>query len=300
MKKMIVVGIVIMMFGMAEIVFAGGITGGTTRNTTNRQRQQAQQRMDNQQCKDPGVSQETLNMGKKILNKVYPVTETMERLIRGMKWAADKQRDGGGVPPTGSTVKGNPELVGIKSSNFYNETKRYVESGALFRAMWNNLNKVIGVKDICPGGFLVAVDFNRGGRQYYEIRSFEFPLPEEVISKIEEVNNTYWNVRTIRDNNLQSLGFITVNQLRKHGRRGRDFRTGALYKWDLWKFSYKRNSGYWFLAIDIASKIYIPSADFQEKFLREETIEFLKDTQRFSGSEHKAIMYKKIPDTWKK
>lgn len=85
--------------------FAGGITGGTTLNTTQRQRSEAQRRMDNQQCKDPGISQGTLDIGKKVVTTKVPLLGITDVLVDGMIWSAEKQRKLGGVPPTGSTVK---------------------------------------------------------------------------------------------------------------------------------------------------------------------------------------------------
>jgi len=87
----------------SSITFAGGITGGTTKNTTKKQSYQTSG--NNQQCRKNSISPGVFKLGKKITNKFFPITGTSEKLIKGMKWSADKQRELGGVPPTGSTVK---------------------------------------------------------------------------------------------------------------------------------------------------------------------------------------------------
>ncbi len=104
MKKNVKVTAVmtVAMLVLSANCFAWTITGGTAKNTNERQQQQTNR---NDKQWKPQVSQETLNAGKVVVNKLFPITGTAEDLLDGMEWAADRQREIGGVPPTGSTVK---------------------------------------------------------------------------------------------------------------------------------------------------------------------------------------------------
>jgi uncharacterized protein (TIGR03067 family) len=179
-------------------------------------------------------------------------------------------------------------------SLFHKEVKEYVNSGAIFRSIWSNVEKVVWIKDICPGGFLVAVDYHSGGgRFFYEIRSFEFTLPNEVVSLIESKGNTYWNAETIRRNGIKSLGLIMATGYTKV-RPWNKFKTGGIFENEKWKFPYKKNSGYSFVAEDIATKIYSPSSNLQKKYLGDQEIEFLKNPQFLFETNHRAATLKKI------
>ena len=126
-------------------------------------------------------------------------------------------------------------------SEFYDEAEKYVKSGSLFKSQWSNFVRVSWMKEIAPGAFFALVDFRGGGRQSYEIRSFEFPLNKEVVSKIREVGGTTWSAETIERNGFQSLGLIIASKLSDDGRNRIIFQRGAYYtKNEGWKFSYKK------------------------------------------------------------
>mgnify|MGYP001258924494 CR=1 FL=1 len=107
--KSIVFAIVFSAFVAATVSWAGGITGGTTRNTTDRQHEQTSgTKQHTGGYKTPSWASK---IGKKVMNAKAPVTAVTEKLIKGMKWSADKQRNLGGVPPTGDTVRANNERI---------------------------------------------------------------------------------------------------------------------------------------------------------------------------------------------
>ena len=189
----------------------------------------------------------------------------------------------------------------FKTSLFHEKVRVYVESGSLFRMQWNNFDQVVWMKEVAPGAFFAFVKFNRGGGSYfYEIRSFEFPLSKEVVSKIREVGGTYWSAETIKKNGFQSLGLIIANRLNEDGRNRSILRAGAYYnKNEEWKFSYKKMSGYWLAADEIAKMIYGPSPYLQKKYLDEEEMKYLKDPEKMWQRDYRATMYKKIQEMYR-
>jgi len=100
-----------LIFTMTMVLFAstpvlsGGITGSTTRNTSESQQKDFQNRMNNQQCRDSGVPQWMLDKARDKISGSNLILKGTDKALRGMEWSADQQRKLGGVPPTGSTVK---------------------------------------------------------------------------------------------------------------------------------------------------------------------------------------------------
>lgn len=96
----------VVVFGFSCVAFGGGITGGTTRDTTKQQREMTQDRMDTRQQRE-GVSEDkALGWVEKLGNYVYPgMGTTTEKLLKGARWTGEKQREAGGVTGTGSTAK---------------------------------------------------------------------------------------------------------------------------------------------------------------------------------------------------
>ena len=175
-------------------------------------------------------------------------------------------------------------------SKFYDEAEKYVKSGGPFWSMYSNFDKIVWIKKIAPGSFFVNVEFKRGGgKRYYEVRSFEFPLPDEVVSKIGEVGGTYWDAKTIKKNSFKSVGVIYLTELRGDGRGGSFTRGGYLVE-DSWTFSRKKISGYGHVAETVAKAIYAQFPYF-EKFIGDEEIAFLKNPSKLSQRKHRKLMY---------
>ena len=99
--------IVVFVGAFGHSVFAGGITGGTSIDTTERQRQHTEKEVSSRHT-DQGVSRNTqraIDVGYKVVTEVFPVVGNAEKLLKVGKWAGEQQRKGGGVTATGSTVK---------------------------------------------------------------------------------------------------------------------------------------------------------------------------------------------------
>ena len=187
------------------------------------------------------------------------------------------------------------EYTNRDKSPYHDAVEEYVKTGRLFRSVWSNVGEISFMKETCPGGFLIAVNFTRGGgTKYYEIRSFEFPLTDEVVSKIRKEGGTYWDADTIESNGFKSVGLIYIIELRKGGRKGNAHKRGGFLKNGEWEFAHKPNSGYGYVAETVAQGIYMRFSYLQKKFLGEEEIDFLKNPRQFFESAHKSAMYEEI------
>ncbi|MCK5494639.1 MAG: hypothetical protein KAJ14_16130 [Candidatus Omnitrophica bacterium] len=104
MKRVIIITLAIT-FTILNINFATaqGITGGTIKNTTEKQAYETSG--DHKQCIKSPISPEAAELTKEIITKVFPVVGTTEKLLKGMKWTAEQQRKGGGITGIGSTVR---------------------------------------------------------------------------------------------------------------------------------------------------------------------------------------------------
>lgn len=100
MKKIFCV-LIVVMFGFSSVGSVAQITGSTTRNTTDKQKEQTRE---NNARKGSDMSQKDFNNMRKILGKI-PIVGKTDKLIEGMSWIAKKQRKAGGVTMTGSTTK---------------------------------------------------------------------------------------------------------------------------------------------------------------------------------------------------
>jgi hypothetical protein len=104
MKKKLFALMFIFAFGFCSVTFAGGITGGTSKNITKKQHQQTSG--DYKKCRKDASREDAYDWMKKAGNIAAPGAGTSaEKLLKAMEWTADKQRAAGGVTGVGSTIK---------------------------------------------------------------------------------------------------------------------------------------------------------------------------------------------------
>ncbi|GEM_PF-7040640 len=122
----------------------------------------------------------------------------------------------------------------MNRNKFNEEVKKYVESGELFKSVYNNVGRILWFEKINDGKFLVAVEYKRGGGiQYCEVRSFYFPLPNdlEFISELKKIRGiSYLSPKAIEEERLKAFGWIVFEQLRKHGNKGYIWGKGCAFK----------------------------------------------------------------------
>lgn len=136
-------------------------------------------------------------------------------------------------------------------STFNKEVKKYIESGQLFKSVYNNVERVIWIEKISDGRFLVAVEYTHScNTQYYEVRSFYFPLSNNsrFISELKKLPISYLSSNAIEKKDIKAFGWIVFEQLRKRGNKGKIWGNGCAFKKNQnngkyeWKFPHSPRS----------------------------------------------------------
>lgn len=101
MKKVVWVLVIVI---IPSLVFAGGITGGTSKNTTRSQ----QERLDNSQYEKKSYSVPGwFSKDADRILQFHPVYEGSKKFLEWGNKAGEEQRRNGGVPLTGDTTREN-------------------------------------------------------------------------------------------------------------------------------------------------------------------------------------------------
>lgn len=142
-------------------------------------------------------------------------------------------------------------IITSDRDTFNKEVKKYTESGQLFKSVYNNIERVVWIEKISDGRFLVAVEYTWGcSTQYYEVRSFYFPLSSnsDFISELKKSPISYLSPKAIEKKDLKAFGWIVFEQLQKSGSKGKIWGNGCAFEKNRntgkyeWKFPHSPTS----------------------------------------------------------